>query len=173
MVVLLSLSESAQRSFGVVGGIQIRSFFFFLYKPPPPLSSPLFLCSALDSLMGWADKAIWKHVTGLVGATLHKYEASERRSGEPLEPSAAAAAAATCIQAGAHSKTTSTAILEKEKKLMLHVELGEKKKKKKESLSLWFRLWFLSNTYTLGCLCFYVRSVCWMMRFWLGFNARR
>lgn len=130
MVVLLSLSESAQRSFGVVGGIQIRSFFFFLYKPPPPLSSPLFLCSALDSLMGWADKAIWKHVTGLVGATLHKYEDSERRSGEPLEPSAAAAAA-TCIQAGAHSKTTSTAILEKEKKLMLHVELGEKKKKKK------------------------------------------
>ena len=134
MVVLLSLSESAQRSFGVVGGIQIRSFFFFLYKPPPPLSSPLFLCSALDSLMGWADKAIWKHVTGLVGATLHKYEDSERRSGEPLEPSAAAAAAAaTCIQAGAHSKTTSTAILEKEKKTYVTYRI---RGKKEESLSL-------------------------------------
>lgn len=82
MLVLLSLSVSARRG---GGGIQIRSFFFFFFKPLPPLSSLLFLCSALDSFMGWADKAIWKHVTGLVGATLHKCEDSERRSGEPLE----------------------------------------------------------------------------------------
>lgn len=49
--------------------------------------------------MGWADKAIWRHVTGLVGATLHKCEDTEKQTVETLEPAAAAAgaAAATCI----------------------------------------------------------------------------
>lgn len=53
--------------------------------------------------MGWADEAIWRHVTGLVGATLHKCEDWEQTIGEPP---AAAAATAACVQnAGAHSKS--------------------------------------------------------------------
>ena len=35
--------------------------------------------------MGWADKAVWKHVTGLVGATLHKRAETEKKIGQTLE----------------------------------------------------------------------------------------
>lgn len=38
-----------------------------------------------DGFMGWADKAIWKHVTGLIGATLHKCEDREKNAGETLK----------------------------------------------------------------------------------------
>lgn len=46
------------------------SFLSFWFFPPHknPLSSALFLCTALDSFMGWADNAVWKHVTGLCGS---------------------------------------------------------------------------------------------------------
>lgn len=67
-------------------GIQIRSLF---YEPPHHQwwRLLLFLCSVLGSFTGRADKAVWKHVMGLVGAALHRCE--DHRSEETLEPAAA------------------------------------------------------------------------------------
>lgn len=67
--------NTAKKSFGNSNQIP--------FKPAPPLSSSaLFQRTALDSFMGWADKAITKHVTRLVGATLHKCEDAEKKTGD-------------------------------------------------------------------------------------------
>lgn len=85
--------NTAKKSFGNSNQIP--------FKPAPPLSSSaLFQRTALDSFMGWADKAITKHVTRLVERRFISVK-TQRKRPETLEP-----AAATCIQkSGAHSRS--------------------------------------------------------------------
>lgn len=69
--------------------------------------------------MGWADRAISKHVTQLVRATLHKCEQRRgKRARETPEP-----AAATCVQkAAAHPESDQTLLQTSEKLTNLDIE---------------------------------------------------
>lgn len=134
-------------------GLQIRSFFFFIslrhhWHPP------LFLCSALDSFMGWADKAIWKHVTGLVGATLHKCE--DWRSGATLEP------APTTERARTPRATRPLLQTFEKQKNLLHIELDRETNNYDHNGGF-----VLTRARWLSLLLCKI-CVGWMMRFWLG-----
>lgn len=83
-----------------------------------------------DGFMGWADKAIWKHVTGLIGATLHKCEDTEKNAGETLKEQQQPVAHPQSRSALQTRQETSadnfgkkqTTITRKKQKRLLHIE---------------------------------------------------